>query len=58
MLRIVKIVLTATVATFGFLSGIFDLIHWSNTVGAVGMVTSMTSCKAAPLAGRPSAAHR
>jgi len=43
MLRIVKIVLTATVATFGFLSGIFDLIHWSNTVGAVGMVTSMTS---------------
>jgi hypothetical protein len=33
MLRIVKIVLTATVATFGFISGIFDLIQWSTTSG-------------------------
>ena len=41
MLRIVKIVLTAAVAAFGFISGIFDLLNWSNTVGTVGMVTSM-----------------
>src|ERR1700691_4509236 len=43
MLRIVKIVLTAAVATFGFMSGIYDLINWSNTVRTVGMVTSMSS---------------
>jgi predicted small integral membrane protein len=43
MLRIVKIALTAAVAAFGLISGIFDLVHWSQTVGAVGMVTSMTS---------------
>ena len=42
MLRIVKIVLTAAVAAFGFISGFFDLINWSNTVGTVTMVTSMT----------------
>jgi predicted small integral membrane protein len=42
MLRIVKIVLAATVAAFGFICGIFDLIHWRATVETVGMVTSMT----------------
>jgi predicted small integral membrane protein len=43
MLRVVKIVLAAAVAAFGFISGIFDLINWRATVGAVGMVTSMSS---------------
>jgi len=43
MLRIVKIGLATSVAAFGFYSGIFDLIHWHDTVGSVTMVTSMTS---------------
>jgi predicted small integral membrane protein len=43
MLRIVKIVLAASVAAFGFIAGIFDLTNWSNTVATVGMVTSMSS---------------
>jgi predicted small integral membrane protein len=43
MLRVVKMVLIAWVAIFAFLSGIFDLVHWGNTVEAVGMVTSMNS---------------
>jgi predicted small integral membrane protein len=43
MLRIVKIVLVATVAAFVFISGIFDLLNWGSTVGYVGMVTSMTA---------------
>jgi predicted small integral membrane protein len=42
MLRIVKIVLAATVAAFGFICGIFDLTHWHTTVETVGVVTSMT----------------
>jgi predicted small integral membrane protein len=42
MLRIVKIVLIATVGAFGFISGIYDLMNWSTTVGTVGMVTSMS----------------
>jgi predicted small integral membrane protein len=43
MLRIIKIVLAAAVAAFGFISGIFDLINWRGTVGAVHVVTSMSS---------------
>ena len=43
MLRTVKIVLVTTVAAFGFISGVFDLINWRNTVGSVAMVTSMAS---------------
>lgn len=43
MLRIVKIVLVATVAVFGAISGIFDLINWGSTVAYVGMVTSMAT---------------
>jgi len=34
MLRIVKIVLGATLAACGFVCGIFDLIYWRNTIGA------------------------
>jgi hypothetical protein len=52
MLRITKIVLTATVAAFGFISGIDDLVNWSTTVGTVGLmaivigawVTGVTRC--------------
>jgi predicted small integral membrane protein len=43
MLRIVKIVLATTVAAFGFIGGIFDLMNWRSTVAEVGMVTSMSS---------------
>jgi predicted small integral membrane protein len=43
MLRIVKILMTAIVAVFGLLSGIFDLLNWSHTVAAVAMVTSMST---------------
>jgi len=43
MLRIIKILLAAAVGAFGFVSGIFDIFYWDNTVAAVAMVTSMSS---------------
>lgn len=43
MLRAIKIVLVATVATFALFSGISDLVNWRGTVENVGMVTAMSS---------------
>ena len=43
MLRIIKIFLAAAVSAFGFVSGIFDIFHWSDTVAAVALVTSMST---------------
>jgi len=43
MLRIIKILLAAAVGAFGFVSGIFDIFDWSDTVAAVAMVTSMST---------------
>jgi len=41
--RIIKMILVAAVAAFGFLGGVFDLINWPSTVGSVTAVTSMSS---------------
>ena len=42
MLRSIKILLVLTVAAFGFVGALWNLIDWAGTVGAVEFTTGMT----------------
>ena len=43
MIRIVKIGLVVTVMLWGFFGALGNVMHWDETLGAVGAVTSMAS---------------
>ncbi len=43
MLRISKILLVVTVALWGFIGGLHNVLDWGGTLGAVGAVTSMAT---------------
>lgn len=43
MLRIVKIMLVSSVVVWGLVGGVFNILHWSETTGSVGAVTSMST---------------
>jgi len=43
MLRTVKIALICSIALWGFIGGIFNIIDWDGTMGAVGAATSMAT---------------
>lgn len=43
MIRNAKIALVVTVALWGLVGALFNLIHWGETTGTVGAVTSMST---------------
>ena len=43
MLRIVKIAMICSIALWGFIGGLFNILDWEGTMGAVGAATSMAT---------------
>jgi predicted small integral membrane protein len=52
MLRIIKIVLVLTVAVWGLIGVLGNIVDWGGTTGAVGAATSMSTFDPVPASGR------
>lgn len=48
MLRVAKILLVMTVALWGLLGAVHNLLDWAGTIGAVGAATSMATIENGP----------